>query len=212
MAGRKRNSGGSRGRVNAQTIALRRDPATGILMQVGPDRGTEERKQQQGGVEETTRSIGIVSVKGVFAKATGPWEALVGSGALGHGDALARRQDAASSLRQLALRAGLYKSPTALYGVRTSAGVGEESDRMADARELLARRAARMGAWGFWMLMDILVLDKAPPPARVPEIVACVDIYAAVVRLVPAETTTQADDFVDAVTDTPAERETSAAH
>ena len=196
MAAKRSKARQSRGRVVAETVALYRDPATKLLLQVKPDQGTAERAAKQGGVTVGFRDVahgGSFSTKGAWANATGIFEAMDCAGllapkpTLNYSASLAEdkrrsRLDAGHNLRDLAVRAGLQKTTTGLYGVRVG-GKREESDAMAAARSLLGVRGEKLGWWRMYLLLDILVLEQIPPEHKIPSILAALDSYAALLDM-----------------------------
>ena len=179
----------SRGRVNNRSVALKRDPGTGLLVATeATDGPPPERALRQGGLEEGYRVMpGGAVVRGVWAKATGVFEAIAAAGLLGPDpDTIRRRQDAAEALRRLVGVAQLYRSPTGRWGFQTAGGPAEETERAARARRVLGQRAQALGWDRMQLLLDILVMDQIPARAALDRALEALDAYAAVLRLAPA--------------------------
>jgi hypothetical protein len=202
----KKPGAGSRRYVRREWATVYRDPKTGVLCQVGPDQGTEQRRQHQLGVATLKRwdindAGRAYFTTGSFALGTSVFDAMHRTGflytrlpredavgpfcSLSAADlALAElRFEAGEDFAALCRAAGISRRLTAGYEFRTDAGTVEVNARALRARRLVVDRALRLGDARFHILLDVLCLDRVPDLTGLLAFVEALDAYAKLLRL-----------------------------
>lgn len=159
--------------VRAATIALVRDPVSGVLvMSQGGDLGANAKARIKAGeIEVVNREVsktGLVLTRGAQVKAPGRVEEVVNSGACDpegplseaeRAEARKRVLDAAYWLRLLLEQARTRRRTTALYQTAGDRGPAEMSDSQARARAQLTQVGRAIG-WAYLSaLMDAIAFE-----------------------------------------------------
>jgi len=205
----RRKPGAGSGRyVRREWTTIYRDPATGLLLQVGPDHGTEERANHAGGVIKGKRLAyndqdRPYFTEGARAVASTVLDQLRAGGCLAavyqQGRWVcprnrlaakrleARRFDAAEAFTVLCRTAGVVRRLTGGYEFRTDRGTQTENPRAVKARKAVVARALRLGSTHWNQLIDVLLCERHPDARELRAFLAALDAYADLLRLAAAE-------------------------